>query len=305
MTQLDSSVTTDERSERRAPFYVTKEEERRLRREAERLVPSPIVFPPSSFDEYVRQLMVPKSVMDLARKAANIRLSAWEVQAIRTHLEPADSVRPRLLRSILERKAEDDASHPPYIRVACTGVGRFDEWAEDLGYEGEDDYMGDYGSPVVLEIWPAQHYSPIHSHGDTTGIVYCLAGELDVMVYGDDLAWDMPKAGLLTLTPGQCAWLDGETYAVHKVACPTDGNGWTRPGVLNNTGDFAASFHVYLNEDEAGRQWYDNEVQSRDEFKYVHETDHDVRGFTTFSDLSWRALRAVLAKTDLDPVSPL
>jgi hypothetical protein len=41
--------------------------------------------------------------------------------------------------------------------------------------------------------------------------------------------------------------------------------------------------------------------QSRDEFKYVHEKDHDIHGFRTFSDLSWRALRAVLAKTDLDP----
>jgi hypothetical protein len=48
-----------------------------------------LIAQPASFDEYVRQLMVPPVVMDLARKAASIRLSARETEAMRAHLDPA------------------------------------------------------------------------------------------------------------------------------------------------------------------------------------------------------------------------
>ncbi|MFE1878855.1 cupin domain-containing protein [Streptomyces diastatochromogenes] len=197
----------------------TKEDERRLRLKAERISPALVIDQPSSFDEYARQLMVPPAVMDLARKASGIRLAAWEIQAIRELLDPSPAA-PRLLRQILIEKATDDDSHPPYIRVACTGRGVYDDLARDYGYEPDGGQMT--GSPVVLEIWPAQHYSPIHSHGETTGIIYCLAGQLDVMSYSK-LEWEAEKRALVTLTPGQCAWLTKETYAVHKVHCLMDG----------------------------------------------------------------------------------
>ncbi|MFF8611013.1 hypothetical protein ACF06X_34485 [Streptomyces sp. NPDC015346] len=283
------------------PFYITKEEERRLRLRAERIEPALVISQPSSFDEYVRQLMVPPAVMDLARKAAGIRLSAWEIQAIRWHLEPGDDSS-RLLRRILNEKVYGDGgdtSHPPYIRVACTGKGKYDDWAKDHGIgELAFDENARYGSPVVLEIWPAQHYSPMHSHGNTTGIVYCLAGQLDIMAYSE-LKWTAEKRGLLTLTPGQTAWLTRETYAVHKVFCPMDGGGMSADGLMNNTGDFAASFHVYLNESEVHMEAYEGADLTRDVFHLIHETKHVEEKFTTYSDLSWPVLREVLARTSL------
>jgi hypothetical protein len=152
----------------------------------------------------------------------------------------------------------------------------------------------------ILEIWPAQHYSPIHSHGHTPGIIHCLAGQLDVMAY-DKLAWDAPKRGLFTLTPGQCAWLAGDTYAVHKVYCPMDGdNGPTGPQYLNNSSEFAASFHVYLNEDELSMDEYQAADLGRDKFHYIDELDRTEKVFTTYSDLSWNVLRRVLAETPLE-----
>ena len=59
----------------RPPFFVTKDEERTLRINAGRLSPSLVITQATSFDEYARQLMVPSTVMDLARKASEIRLS--------------------------------------------------------------------------------------------------------------------------------------------------------------------------------------------------------------------------------------
>ncbi|QRX90195.1 hypothetical protein [Streptomyces noursei] len=43
------------------------------------------------------------------------------------------------------------------------------------------------------------------------------------------------------------------------------------------------------------------EPNSVDVFSYVQEQEpHEVKPFITYSDLSWRALRMVLAKTTLD-----
>ncbi|MFK0294440.1 hypothetical protein ACIQU6_28770 [Streptomyces sp. NPDC090442] len=192
---------------RQAPFYVTKAEDRQLRVAADLLSPSLVIDQASSFDEYVRQMMVPPAVMDLAHKATDIRLAAWENQALRKQFEPAltDDERPRLLREILRRESQEDPSHPPYVRVACTGRGKYDDLAEQYGYDPNLPMAGDsgdFGSPVVLELWPAGHYSPMHSHGNTTGIIYCLAGQLDVMSYSK-LDWNADKRGLVTLTPGK------------------------------------------------------------------------------------------------------
>ena len=134
------------------PFYISKEQEGELRLQAGRLSPSLVVDQATSFDEYARQLMVPPAVMDLVRKASNIRLSAWEIEGIRAELKPDFGPTHNLesegfLRMILKWKAygycaekerlkdeslelEGDDSHPPYIRVACTGKGDFDKLAQ-------------------------------------------------------------------------------------------------------------------------------------------------------------------------------
>lgn len=291
-------VTEMETSQQRTPFYITKEEERKLRIDAGHLSPSLVIAQAVSFDEYVRQLMVPPTVMDLARKASDIRFSAWEIEAIRAQLEPGG-----LLREILRMKSEADKSHPPYIRVACTGKSDYDHLAEKHGFRPilPAHEHGDAGSPAVLEIWPAQHYSPMHSHGGTTGIIYCLTGQIDVMAYSE-LNWNAKKLGLLTLTPGQCAWLAGDKFGVHKVYCPMDGGSEPVGGpgnkrMLNDTSDYAATFHVYLNEDETIPDTYvPAKLGTREEFEFIEEEEpHRQRKFTTYSDLSWHILRKVMA----------
>lgn len=152
-------------------FHITTEEETELRQLGSELVPSPVIFNSKSFHDFVTQLMIPHTAIELARKCADIKLSKCEIEGIRRSLKDGR------LRDILDDKFEEDPSHPPYIRVDCTNGGAHV-----------------YGSPVVLEIWPGQHYSPIHSHGKTTGIIYCLTGQLDVMLY-DHLDWNAKNWG--------------------------------------------------------------------------------------------------------------
>jgi hypothetical protein len=301
MTDVKSPAGGEDSREGRYPFHITKGHERQLRLQGERAVPSLVIGQATSFDEYARQLMIPPAIMDLARKAEDLRLATWEVEAMRKHLAPAQPDGSMgLLRRILLKKHKKDRSHPPYIRVACTGWGDYDRLAVKHGHlKTLDDPYGDIGSPVVLEIWPAQHYSPIHSHGHTTGIIFCLAGQLDVMVY-NRLDWHAKKLGLITLTPGQCAWLTKDTYAVHRVFCPLNGgDGTTGPHFMNSTDEFGASFHVYLNPDESAPQIDDGESHSRNAFDFIDEKSRKPDVFETHSDLSWSVLRRVLANTKL------
>jgi hypothetical protein len=92
-TQVEDAGITE------PPFFIAKNEEEALRIGAGRLNPSAVITQASSFDEYARQLLVPPTVMDLARKASGIRLSSWEIEGIRAQLEPASG---GLLRRILE-----------------------------------------------------------------------------------------------------------------------------------------------------------------------------------------------------------
>jgi hypothetical protein len=270
------------------PYFITPQQELKLRIAADRVDPALVITQATSFDEYVRQLMIPTTVMELARKASAINFSSWETEAIRSSLAHG------LLKKILDRKFKKDKSHPPYIRVACTGKGDYDDMAKKhmeqkyglVMTAEKDKHEGDYGSPVILEIWPAKHYSPIHSHGETTGIIYCLTGQIDVMVY-DSLSWTAKKVGLLTLTAGQCAWLTAERFAVHKVYCPMA------------EGNFAATFHVYLNEDELPlvASQLEPKPDTRDEFEYIDEDPpHQKKMFVTYSDLSWSILRQEMAQ---------
>jgi hypothetical protein len=39
------------------------------------------------------------------------------------------------------------------------------------------------GVPYVMEIWPPQHYSPIHNHGEANAIIRVLNGKINVSLY--------------------------------------------------------------------------------------------------------------------------
>src|ERR1044072_6906502 len=111
-TDIRAAVDTVNPRGNAYPFHITKEEERQLRLQGARAAPSLVIGQATSFDEYARQLMIPPAVMDLARQAETLRLSAGEVEAMRKHLAPAEPhVRMGLLRRILKLKYDDDSSH--------------------------------------------------------------------------------------------------------------------------------------------------------------------------------------------------
>lgn len=66
-----------------------------------------------------------------------------------------------LLKKILDRKTSFPGAKSSYIRSTF-----------------EYKFGNSPGHPFVLEIWPKNHSSPIHNHGDTTAIIKVLHGEI-------------------------------------------------------------------------------------------------------------------------------
>jgi len=78
-----------------------------------------------------------------------------------------NSVKKGMLKSILERKEKGiEDKNLSYIRIAF----------------GNKD-LNSPGNPFVIEIWPANHYSPIHNHSDTHSMIKVWRGELFMSLY--------------------------------------------------------------------------------------------------------------------------
>jgi len=261
-----------------------------LRREnAGKLSPSPFYAPAASFDDFATTLFIPSIISTLYEKVKFLRFAPWEISAIQHSLDSG------VLKTVLDKKFKADPSHPAYIRIAITGKGNYDDWIVKeqnlkLADEEKKDVKGDFGQATVLEIWPGGHYSTIHSHGNTTGILLGMAGHLDILNY-DSLDWNAKKVAMITLHPGQVCWLHQETFAVHKVSCPLPRY------------QFGASFHVYVNKDELPKlQMAPPGSENRDAFDSVGELEpHDFEVMTTYSDLSWPVLRQELIRQRVSP----
>jgi hypothetical protein len=245
------------------PFNITPDEERELRQAGMRLSPSPFYHASQPFDG-------PQTVVELYKTFCGFRLADWQVESIQASLFTEGA----LLHRILAWKTEADGSHPPNIRVGLSGKGDFDD-SQDLD---SGNHRGDFGCPSTIEIWPSAHYSPIHQHGDTTGIILGLAGELDIMEYAvPEWSWDGTKVGLITVTAGDVCWLDKSAFAVHKVACRMP------------PGQFSAILHVFP--DQGDHPHPMPRPHTGDIFEYIDESlPHDRDQFITYSDLSYAAL---------------
>lgn len=226
------------------PFHVTEEEAAQLRLAALYNKPSPIIVEPRDVEEMMGMNDVPEEALALFRRANTLRLSLWEREAIRR------SLRTGALRKIVEDKGKgDDFPEMAYVRVDC--------------------YSKAIQTPCVLEIWPGGHYSFMHEHSNSSGIVFGLAGRVDAMVY-EKLDWNAKKLGLVSIDRGQAAWLNRSTFQVHKLFCPLPPD------------EYAATFHIYTGCDD-------------DIFRYVHEKPpYQVADFVTKSDISWFDLVRVL-----------
>jgi hypothetical protein len=72
------------------------------------------------------------------------------------------------------------------------------------------------GIPYVMEIWPPQHFSPVHNHGGANAIIRVLHGKINVSLYSH-LAADVTPFAVADFAENDITWLSPTLNQVHKL----------------------------------------------------------------------------------------
>ncbi len=78
------------------------------------------------------------------------------------------------------------------------------------------------GVPYVLEIWPPYHYSPIHKHSNSHGMIRVLYGKLSVKLYASLNIHHQDSFIESLLEQGNVTWLSPGLNQIHKIINPTN-----------------------------------------------------------------------------------
>lgn len=109
------------------------------------------------------------------------------------------------------------------------------------------------GIPYVLELWPRNEGSPVHSHGNTYGIIKVLHGGVRVEIFNKDMKTLIKH---FDVREGDVTWMSPHWYQSHRL--------------FNDTSDFCATLQCYRYGMADQRMWpyfdYVSEDGSRGEF---------------------------------------
>lgn len=127
------------------------------------------------------------------------------------------------------------------------------------------------GIPYVLEIWPSEHYSPIHSHADTDAIIRVLHGEINVNLYPFLSSKNIDPFGVQVFEKDEITWISPELNQIHQL-------------INKNTGSTCITIQCYMYNEE-NRLHYDYFDYINEDGKIKkYEPDSD-KGFVEFKKL--------------------
>jgi hypothetical protein len=130
------------------------------------------------------------------------------------------------------------------------------------------------GIPYVLEIWPKNHGSPIHSHGNSYAVIKVIHGGLTISIYNKHIKSENDKSLLdFDVKRGDVTWISPNWYQTHKL--------W------NNTSDYCVTIQCY--------QYGDSDCHHCPYFSYISSkgTNED---FLPTSDFTFKEMREGVLK---------
>ena len=130
------------------------------------------------------------------------------------------------------------------------------------------------GIPYVLEIWPKNHGSPIHNHGNSYAVINVLHGGLTISIYNKDVvSCEEPALMKLDVKEGDVTWITPNWYQTHKL--------W------NHTNDYCATIQCYN---------YGEEDSTRcPHFHYISDSG-STGNFLPNSDFTFKEMRDKVMK---------
>ncbi|MHB8465055.1 MAG: cupin domain-containing protein [Acidimicrobiales bacterium] len=128
------------------------------------------------------------------------------------------------------------------------------------------------GSPYVVEIWPAGHYSPIHDHGKACAIIKVLHGLIQVELFPELSPEITEPFAVAMFEPGDVTYLTPQLYQVHRLQNPA-GQGMTA----------TIQCYRYADEDMAHYEYFD----------YIDKNDK-IQVFAPNSDWEFLAFKKLI-----------
>ena len=127
------------------------------------------------------------------------------------------------------------------------------------------------GIPYVMEIWPSNHYSPIHSHADSNAVIRVLHGSINVTLF--PFLGATEPFGNADFEKDDITWLSPELNQIHQLK--------------NNTGDVCITIQCYMYS-------LDN-VKHYDYFDYLDDNKNIVQ-YEPDSDMDFVKFKELMKK---------
>lgn len=132
------------------------------------------------------------------------------------------------------------------------------------------------GIPYVMEIWPSNHYSPIHSHADSNAIIRVLHGSINVKLFpflckGTDIE---PFAEA-DFYKDDITWLSPELNQIHQLR--------------NNTDDVCITIQCYMYglDNKKHYDYFDYLDDNKNIMQYEPDSDSDFVKFKEIIRTEW------------------
>lgn len=129
------------------------------------------------------------------------------------------------------------------------------------------------GIPMVLEIWPPGHHSPIHNHGDTNAIIRVLHGEIMVSLYPMLSYYHQNPFAQRIFKKDDLTWITPGLNQTHRLENPN----------LNGPTCITLQCYMYGKDNDIHYEYFDYLGDESPEFgQYFPDSD---MGFDEFKEL--------------------
>lgn len=130
------------------------------------------------------------------------------------------------------------------------------------------------GAPYVLEIWPGQHYSPVHRHAECNAIIKVLHGSLSCRWFRSLHTDETVPYQQAVVSAGQVTWLDPGQFQTHQLYNH------------NIEGNMCATIQCY--------KYSQSDLQHYEYFDYINEETQKVCQFVPNADWRYGDFKALI-----------
>jgi hypothetical protein len=129
------------------------------------------------------------------------------------------------------------------------------------------------GIPYVMEIWPSNHYSPIHSHADSNAVIRVLHGSINVTLF--PFLGAIEPFGNSDFEKDDITWLSPDINQIHQLR--------------NNTGDLCITIQCYMYDlnNEKHYDYFDYIDDNKNIVQYEPDSDMDFVKFKELMRSEW------------------